>query len=103
MTLESTPEIKRLSECLSAIQSTEEITALLNDLFTIREMQDISQRLSVAIMLDQGHSYSEIEKATGSSASTIARVSKCLTHGSDGYHYAIKALRSASPNDSVQN
>ena len=103
MNLDSTPEIKRLSECLAAMHSPEEVTALLNDLFTIREMQDISQRLSVAIMLDRGHSYSEIEKETGSSASTIARVSKCLTHGNDGYHYAIRALRSTTPNNSVQN
>ena len=92
MYTESTPDIERLSKCLSSIQSSEEITALLNDLFSIREMQDISQRLSVAIMLDKGFSYSEIEKTTGSSASTIARVSKCLTHGDGGYRYAIKAL-----------
>ena len=44
-------------------------------------------------MLADGKSYAAIEKATGASATTIARVSKCLAYGSGGYKKAISLLQ----------
>ena len=67
-------------------------TQALLDLFTIREIRESSQRLAVARMLDDGRSYAQIEQATGASATTIARVSKCLSYGSGGYRAAIDVL-----------
>ena len=69
-----------------------QIFALLEDLFTIREIRESSQRLAVARLLADGQSYAKIEQATGASATTIARVSKCLSYGSGGYRAALDAL-----------
>ena len=46
----------------------------------------------MARLLDQGLSYAAIEAQTGASATTIARVSKCLTYGSGGYEAALDIL-----------
>ena len=46
----------------------------------------------MARLLDAGKSYAAIEEATGASATTIARVSKCLSYGSGGYNAALNAL-----------
>lgn len=64
----------------------------MEDLFTIREIRETSQRLAVARMLDAGKPYVAIEEATGASATTIARVSKALNYGSGGYRTALDIL-----------
>ena len=40
-------------------------------------------------LLAAGQSYAKIEQATGASATTIARVSKCLSYGAGGYRSAL--------------
>lgn len=85
-------EVEDLLKVLANMDDEEQIFALLEDLFTIREIRETSQRLSVARMLSAGKPYVEIEKATGASATTIARVSKCLSYGAGGYAEALKLL-----------
>lgn len=93
-----TPEVQDLLKVLAHIDNEDTLFALLEDLFTIREIRESSQRLSVARMLARGRSYAKIEEATGASATTIARVSKCLAHGSGGYAAALEVLQ-----DDVEN
>lgn len=87
-----TEEVENLLTVLAGIDDEDTLFALLEDLFTIREIKETSQRLSVAQMLNAGNSYAAIEKATGASATTIARVSKCLSYGAGGYAAALKVL-----------
>ena len=87
-----TPEVENLLEALVSVTDKDTMFALLEDLFTIREIRESSQRLRVAHMLDQGKSYARIADATGASATTIARVSKCLGYGSGGYRAALDIL-----------
>ena len=87
-----TPDVEMLLDVLTGMDDKDTLFALLEDLFTIREIRESSQRLAVARMLDDGKSYAQIEKATGASATTIARVSKCLTYGSGGYRAALDAI-----------
>lgn len=87
-----TSEVEDLLEVLAAMDDKDTLFSLLEDLFTIREIRESSQRLSVARMLDEGRSYAQIEQATGASATTIARVSKCLGYGSGGYRAALDVL-----------
>lgn len=91
-----TPEVEDLLRVFAALEDEDTIFALLEDLFTIREIKDTSQRLAVARQLDAGKSYAAIEEATGASATTIARVSKCLSYGSGGYGAALAALGDTS-------
>ncbi len=81
-------------KALLLLESVDECYEFLEDICTIKEILDISQRLSVAKMLKNGTSYSEITKATGASAATISRVSKALDYGSGGYELMLDRLDS---------
>ena len=86
------PEVEDLLCVLAQLDDADTIFALLEVVFSIREIRETSQRLAVARLLDQGLSYAAIEAQTGASATTIARVSKCLTYGSGGYEAALDIL-----------
>ncbi|WP_165043181.1 YerC/YecD family TrpR-related protein [Adlercreutzia sp. ZJ138] len=91
-----TKEVDDLLRVLAELNDEDTIFALLEDLFTIREIKDTSQRLTVARLLSAGKSYAAIEEETGASATTIARVSKCLSYGAGGYEIALGILDGAS-------
>jgi TrpR-related protein YerC/YecD len=80
-----TPEVDELLRALLLLSTSDEAYALLLDLCTIREIQDMAQRLQVARKLAAGEHYSAIQESTGASATTISRVSKSLNYGADGY------------------
>lgn len=87
-----TSEVNDFAFVLSKMEDVDQIYALFQDIMTVREIKEISQRLAVARMLDSGKSYATIEKETGASATTIARVSKALNYGSGGYRAALDAM-----------
>jgi TrpR-related protein YerC/YecD len=82
----------RLMKVIAKISTPEECYEFLEDLCTIKEIMDMSQRLEVAILLKNGTNYQEINKKTGVSTATISRVNKCLAYGSGGYEKAIASL-----------
>jgi len=82
----------RLVEVFSKLQTPEECYLFLEDLCTIKEIMDMSQRLEVAMLLKKGTNYQEINKKTGVSTATISRVNKCLSYGSGGYLAAMKTI-----------
>ena len=87
-----------LCKALLSLQSKEECLAFLEDICTIKEIQDISQRLEVAQMLSQGISYTTICKETGASTATISRVSRCYEYGAGGYKTIIARLNEENTN-----
>ncbi len=87
-----TAEVEELLRALLTLESTDEAYAFLLDLCTVREIQEMAQRLEVARMLAAGDHYAEIQKATGASATTISRVSKALNYGAEGYRGVISKL-----------
>ena len=87
-----TPEFERLMEVVIKLETKEEALNFFEDICTIKEIQDMSQRFQVAEMLHQNKSYIEISKGTGASTATISRVNKCLNYGSDGYKKALIKL-----------
>ncbi|MDE8701995.1 YerC/YecD family TrpR-related protein [Adlercreutzia equolifaciens] len=88
-----TSDVDDLLTVLATLDDPDTIFALLEDLFTVREIRETSQRLLVARMLAAGKSYAAIEAETGASATTIARVSKCLSYGAGGYAKALEVLQ----------
>lgn len=84
--------IDRLFETFVNLKSKEECYAYFEDLCTIKEIQDMAQRLEVAILLTQGLSYQKITEQVEISTATIGRVSRCLNYGSGGYAAAIRQL-----------
>lgn len=81
-----------LTEALVQLDSVEDARAFLQDLLTVRELEDISQRLEVARMLDQGQPYITVQKQTGASSTTVSRVSKCLNGEVGGYRWMLDRM-----------
>ena len=86
------PEIDRLLKTILKFETFEECSNFFEDICTIKEIQDMSQRLEVARMLNKNKSYAEISKETGASTATISRVNKCLIYGSNGYKRALEKM-----------
>ena len=93
-----TAEVEDLLEVLTTMDDKDEMYALFEDIFTIREIKETSQRLSVARLLAAGKPYTAIAEITGASATTIARVSKALNYGSGGYKIALGVLDAQEDN-----
>ena len=84
--------IDRLFQTILNLENIEECYAYFEDLCTIKEVQDMAQRLEAAILLNQGEGYQSISEKVGLSTATIGRVSKCLKYGTGGYENAIARL-----------
>ena len=87
-----------LCKAILSLKTKEECYAFLEDICTIKEVQDISQRLAVAQMLSQGISYTTICKETGASTATISRVSRSYEYGAGGYKKVIARLNKENDN-----
>ena len=79
-------DIDDLFEMMLKLETVEECYRFFEDLCTIKEIFDMAQRLKVAKMLEEKHSYQDIVKETKASTATISRVAKSLTYGAEGYH-----------------
>lgn len=84
--------VDRLFQTILNLQTIEECYEYFEDVCTIKEVLDMSQRLDTAILLSQGLSYQKIAEQVAVSSATIGRVSKCLNYGSGGYRKAIEKL-----------
>ncbi len=85
--------IDRLFQTFLNLNTVEECYTYFEDLCTIKELQDMSQRLDTAILLSNGDSYQKITEKVNISTATIGRVSKCLNYGNGGYRMAIDRLK----------
>lgn len=85
-------EVSILFKTILALKNESECWKFLRDLLTETEIREFANRWKVARMLDKKIPYEEIEKATGMSSTTIARVQKWLTKGKGGYRLMLKRL-----------
>ena len=88
-----------LCEALLSLKNREECYAFLEDICTIKEVLEMSQRLSVAKLLDKGMSYAQISQKTGVSTATISRISRCMGYGNGCYKMIIERLQEDEKND----
>ena len=89
----NTPSIERLFAAILQLKNEEECRQFLEDICTIKEVQDMAQRLEAAILLDQGEAYQAISDQVGISTATISRVSRCLNYGAGGYRQVIDRMK----------
>ena len=87
------PSMDRLFQTILNLKTIDECYAYFEDLCTIKELNDMSQRLDAAVLLDQGLSYQKIMEQVAISTATIGRVSRCLNYGTGGYKAAISKLK----------
>ena len=77
-------------EAVLKLKSKEDCRKFFEDVCTIKELQDVSQRLEVAKLLSEKKNYQEISRLTGASTATISRVNKCLLYGKEGYQVVLE-------------
>jgi len=82
----------QLFKAILLLKNEKECYSFFEDLATINEIKEFSQRLEVAKMLSGGSTYEEIVHKTGASSATISRVKKYLNYGADGYKLILKRL-----------
>lgn len=85
--------IDRLFNTIMNLENLDECYSFFEDLCTVKEIQDMAQRLDTAILLDKGENYIAISKQVGVSTATISRVSRCLNYGNGGYKTAIERIK----------
>lgn len=85
-----------LLQCLIALETEEESLAFLEDLCTIKEIEDMQHRLEIALGLMAGQTFHEVQQATGASSTTVSRVSRCLKYGS-GYRAVLNKVLPEQP------
>ncbi|MBI3334949.1 MAG: hypothetical protein HY001_00415 [Candidatus Portnoybacteria bacterium] len=86
------PKTKELFKAILALQSVDEAKRFFRDLLTEQEIIEFANRWKVAQMLDKKIPYSQIEKQTQMSSTTIARISKWLKKGMGGYKFILERL-----------
>ncbi len=85
MTETEMKSLEKLYEAVLKLESKDDCRKFFEDICTIKEVLDMSQRLEVAKLLSVGKNYQEVCKLTGASTATISRVSRCLNYGAGGY------------------
>ncbi|MBQ1856234.1 MAG: hypothetical protein II137_06530 [Anaerovibrio sp.] len=83
----------QLCEAVLKLKTVEECYQFFEDICTISEIKAMSQRLEVARMLQEHHTYDDIVSRTGASTATISRVKRCLNYGADGYALVLERLK----------
>ena len=91
--MQRSKEVQTLYQAILKISSEDECSRFLEDICTIKELKEISQRLAVAMALSDGKNYAAVSAETGASTATISRVNRCLMYGSGGYRDIIQRLR----------
>ena len=89
----SSKDTKALYRAILELKNEDECKKFLRDLLTEKEIKEFTNRWKVARMLERKLPYETIEKETGMSSTTVARVNKWLTNGKGGYKLILKRLR----------
>lgn len=87
------PKTDNLFSSILKLKTLDEARRFFRDLLTEQEIEEFASRWKVAQMLAENTPYSQIEKDTGMSSTTIARISKWLNEGMGGYGLLIKKLQ----------
>lgn len=74
-----------LYETIVSLDTVQQCEDFLRDLLTKTEINEAAMRWKVARLLNKRTTYIEIEKITGLSSTTVARVHKWLKKGKGGY------------------
>lgn len=82
-----------LFKAILKLKNRDEARRFFRDLLTAKEIIEFAKRLKAAKMLSKNISYTEIEKETGLSSTTIARVSQWLNKGMNGYKIILGRLK----------
>ena len=81
--------IDDLIQLLANISDPELLRALLDDLCTAKELENMAERCHAAKLLLEGKTYNQVMGEVEISSATLSRVSRCVQYGT-GYKALLK-------------
>ena len=82
-------KVTQLYELIAAIDDPKDLQALFDDLCTVKEIENMAERLYAAKLLMEGNTYAQVMAQADISSATLSRVSRCVQYGS-GYSKLLK-------------
>ena len=82
-------KIEKLLKMLASINNEEDLKAIMEDLCTTKELENMAERFYAAELLMEGKTYSQVMELSNISSATLSRVSRCVQYG-NGYKKLIK-------------
>ena len=79
-----------LCRLLAETRDPDDIAALLDDMCTLKEIENRAERLYTAKLLLEGNTYNQVMALADISSATLSRVSRCVQHGR-GYSKLLKS------------
>ena len=89
MTAQNPQRLKALYELIAEIRDPQDVEALLADLCTNKEVENMAERVHAAKLLMEGNTYSQVMAQSNISSATLSRVSRCVQYG-NGYSRLLK-------------
>ena len=87
-----------LFDAILSLETREECYQFFDDLCTVKEIADMSQRLEAAKLLLQGKSFEQDAASAEISTATISRINRCIQYGSGGYQAIIERVQEKEKN-----
>lgn len=92
-------QMEELAEAMLTLKNQEEAFLFFEDIFTVKELQAVAQRLAVARLLKRRVTYQDIAEQTGASTATISRVNRSLAYGAGGYQMVLGRMKDSAQED----
>lgn len=93
------PYINVFYDAILSLKTRKECEQFFDDICTIAEIKSLVQRMQVAVLLNDGKTYSEITNEVNVSTATISRVNRCLEYGADGYKTVLSRISTNKKDD----
>ena len=81
--------ISELFELIASIDNADDCRDLFEDMCTVKEIEQMAQRIHAAKLLLEGKTYQQVTELCDISSATLSRVSRCVQYGS-GYEKFLK-------------
>jgi TrpR-related protein YerC/YecD len=82
-----------LVTAMLSLPGHDELARFMRDLCTLEELQALSHRWQIALLLEERLPYLQIAERLGTSTTTVTRVAHWLRHGAGGYRLALERVR----------
>lgn len=81
--------MEQLFALIASIDDPQDCQVLFDDLCTVKELENMAERLHAAKLLIEGNTYSQVMAQADISSATLSRVSRCVQYG-NGYSRLLK-------------
>ena len=82
-------KLRNLFSLIASVDTSEACQALFSDLCTVKELENMAERLHAAKLLMEGNTYNQVMAQAEISSATLSRVSRCVQYGK-GYSSLLK-------------